>query len=240
MDGKNVIVLINPTVVDVVQELSQVQLFVTPQTQQVRLSCPWLSPWVCSDSCPLNQWCHPIILCSVSSPSLLALNLSQHLTIESVIHVRCPKYWSFSFSISPFSDYSRLISFRITGLISLKSKGLSRVFSNTTVQRHQFLGAQLSLWYNSHIHTWLGKTIALTRWTFVGKVRSLFFNMLSRCVIAFLPRSKHLSISWKHSPSAVILQIQKKKKKVSHCFPVHLPWSDGTRCHYLSFLNVEF
>ena len=142
-------------------------------------------------------------------------------SIESVIHVRCPKYWSFSFSISPFSDYSRLISFRITGLISLKSKGLSRVFSNTTVQRHQFLGAQLSLWYNSHIHTWLGKTIALTRWTFVGKVRSLFFNMLYRCVIAFLPRSKHLSISWKHSPSAVILQIQKniQKKKSLSLFP---------------------
>ena len=211
MDGKNVIVPINPTVVDVVQELSQVQLFVTSRTQHVRLSCPWLSAWVCSDSCPLNQWCHQIISSSVSSPSLLALNLLsiRVFSIESVLHVRCPKYWSFSFSISPFNDYSGLISFRITGLISLKSKGLSRVFSNTTVQRHQFFGAQLSLWYNSPIHIWLGKTIGLTRWTFVGKVRSLFFNMLSRCVIAFLPRSKHLSISWKHSPSAVLCRYKK-------------------------------
>ena len=89
-----------------------------------------------------------------------------------------------------------------TGWISLLSKGLSRVFSNTTVQKHQFFSVQLSLWSNSHSH---GKTIALTRWTFVGKVMSLLLNMLSRFVTAFLPKSKHLLISWLQSPSAVIL-----------------------------------
>ena len=74
---------------------------------------------------------------------------------ESVLCIRWPKYWSFSFSISPSNDYSELISFRLTGLILLKSKGLSRVFSNTTVQKHRFFSIQLSLWFNSHIHTWL-------------------------------------------------------------------------------------
>ena len=97
-------------------------------------------------------------------------------------------------------------------MISLQSKGLSRVFSNTTVQKHQFFSTKLSLW--SHIHTLhpymtTGKTIALTRWTFVGKIMSLLFNMLSRLVIGFLPRRKHLLISWLQSPSAVILEPKK-------------------------------
>ena len=98
-----------------------------------------------------------------------------------------------------------------TGWISLQSKGLSRVFSNTTVQKHQFFGAQLSSQSNSHIHTRLttGKTIALTKRTFVGKVTSLLLSMLSRLVITFLPRSKCLLASWLQSPSTVILEAQK-------------------------------
>ena len=126
-----------------------------------------------------------------------------------------------------------------TGWISLQSKGLSRAFSNTTVQKHQFFSAQLSLWSNFHIHTWLlEKPIALTRWTFVGKVMSLLFNMLSRLVIVFLPRSKRLLILWLQSPSAVIME-----PPVCHCFyyfPIYLSWSDGIRCHDLCFLNTEF
>ena len=86
-----------------------------------------------------------------------------------------------------------------------------------------------------------GKTKALTRWTFVGKVMSLLLNMLSRLVITFLPRSKHLLISWVQSPSAVILEPKKIKSfTVFHCFPINLPGSDETGCHDLSFLNVEF
>ena len=92
----------------------------------------------------------------------------------------------------------------LTGLISLQSKGLSRVFSNTTIQKHQFFRAQLSSQENSHPCMTTGKTLALTRWTFVGKVMSLLFNMLSRLDIAFLPRSNSLLISWLQSPSAVI------------------------------------
>ena len=83
------------------------------------------------------------------------------------------------------------------------------------------------------------KTIAFIRWTFVGKVMSLLFNMLSRLVIAFLPRSKRLLISWLQWPSAVILEPRKTVSHCLHCFPIYLPWSDGTRCHDLSFLNVE-
>ena len=100
----------------------------------------------------------------------------------------------------------------LTGLISLQSKGLSRFFCNTIVQKHQFFSTQISLWSNSYIHTLLlEKTIALTRQTFVGKVMSLLFNMLSRLVIAFLSRSKHLLISWLQSPSAVFLEPKKIK-----------------------------
>ena len=100
----------------------------------------------------------------------------------------------------------------LTCLISLQSKQPSKVFYSTTVLKHQFFSAQLSLWSNSHIHTWLlGKKIALTRWSFVGKVMSLLFNMLSMLVITFLPKSKHLLISWLQSPSAVILEPPKIK-----------------------------
>ena len=99
----------------------------------------------------------------------------------------------------------------LTGLISLKSIGLSRVFSNTTVQKHQFFGAQLSLWSNSHPYMTTGKTIALTRWTFVGKVMCLLFNMLSRLVIVLHPRSKCLLVSWLQSLFSVILEPKKIK-----------------------------
>ena len=95
----------------------------------------------------------------------------------------------------------------------------------------------------SHPYVTTGKTTALTRWNFVGKVMSLLFNMLSRLVIAFLPRSKHLLISWMQSPTAVILEPPTPTKIVCHClhcFPIYLPWTDGTRCHDLSFLNVQF
>ena len=102
------------------------------------------------------------------------------------------------------------------------------------------------LWYSaffmvqiSHPYLTTGKTTALTRWTFVSKVMSLLFNMLSRLAIAFLPRSKRLLMSWLQSPSAVILE-PPKVCHCFHCFPIYLPWSDGTRCHDLSFLNVEF
>ena len=129
----------------------------------------------------------------------------------------------------------------LTAWISLQSKGLSRVFSSTTVQKNQFFGTRPFLWSNSHIHTWLlEKNIALIRRTFVGKVMSLLFNMLSGLVITFLPRSKRLLISWLQSPSAMILQPPKIVSHCFHCFPIFFPWSYGTGCHDLCFLNLGF
>ena len=117
-----------------------------------------------------------------------------------------------------------------TGWISLQSKRLSRVLSNTTVQKRQFLSTQLSLWSNSHIHiyTTTGTIIALTRQTFVSRVMSLLFSMLSRLVTAFLPRSKRLLISWLQSPSAVILEPLKKSLTLFPLFPHLFPmkWWD--------------
>ena len=125
---------------------------------------------------------------------------------EAVLCITWPKYWTFSFSISSSNEYSGLISFRMHWFdlaVQMTLLHLSptesllqmspRVFSNTTVQKHQFFCAQLSLWFSSHIHAWLtGKTIVLTRQTLIRKVAPLLFNMLSMLVIAFLPRSKHL------------------------------------------------
>ena len=127
----------------------------------------------------------------------------------------------------------------LTSLLSLQSKGLSRVFPSTTDRKHQFFGSQPSLWFNSHIKT-TGKTIALTIWTFVSKVISLPFNMLSRFVIAFLPRSKHLLTSWLQLSSEIILKAKKiNSATVSIPSPMHLLWSNGTRCHDLSFWEVD-
>ena len=124
--------------------------------QHARPPCPSPTPKVYSNSCPLSRWCHPTISSSVvpfssclQSPSI------QVFSSESVLQIRWPKYWSFSFNISPFNGYSGLISFRMDWLDLLAVPGISRVFSNSTVQKHQFFGAQLSLRTNSHIHTWL-------------------------------------------------------------------------------------
>ena len=132
-----------------------------------------------------------LILCC---PFLLLPSIFPRIRVfsnESVLRIKWTKYWSFSFNISPSNEYSGLISFRMNLLDLLAVKGLSRVFSNTTVQKHQFFGAQLYSLTLTSIHDYW-KTIALTSWTFVGKVMSLLFSILSKLVIAFLPRSKHL------------------------------------------------
>ena len=130
---------------------------------------------------------------------------------------------------------------RLTGLISLQSKGLSRVFSSTTVGKHQFFSAQLSLWSNSHIHTWqLEKTIALTIWNFVSKVISLLFNTLSRFVITFLPKNKCLLIL---TAAIICINFWAQENKVYHCFylfPIYSPRSDGTRGYVLVFWLLDF
>ena len=161
--------------------------------------------------------CHPLLLPSIF-PSMRVFS---H---ESALHIRWPKYWSFSFNISPSNEHPRLISLRMYWLDLLAVQGtLMSLFQHhsskaSILQHSAFFTVQLS-----HPYMTTGKTIALTRRTFVGKVMSLLLNMLSRLVITFLPRSKCLLISWLQSPSAVILESQKNKVyHCFHCFPIYL------------------
>ena len=176
--------------------------------------------------------CRPLLLLPPIPPSIRVFSN------ESTLHMRWPKYWSFSFS--PSNEHPGLISFSMDWLDLLAIQGtlkslLQHHSSKASILRHSaFFTVQLS-----HSNMTTGKTIALTRWTFVGKVMSLLFNMLSRLIITFLPRSKRLFISWLQSPSAVILEPQKIKSDSFHCFPIYFPRSGGIRCHDLRFLNVE-
>ena len=129
---------------------------------------------------------------------------------ESVLSIRWPKYWSFSFSISPSKDYSGLMSFRMDWLDLLAVQGTLKGLLQHHGSKASILWCSASIRVQlSHLYMTSGKPIALTRWTFVGKVMSLLFNMLSCVVIAFLPRSKRLLISWLQSPSAMILEPKK-------------------------------
>ena len=160
--------------------------------------------------------CHPFLLPSVFPNIRVFSN-------ESSLHIRWPKDWSFSFNISPSNEYPGLISFRMDWLDLLVVQGtlknlLQHHSSKASILRSAFFVVQLS-----HPYMTTGKTIALTRWTSVDKVMSLLFNMLSRLVITFLPRSKRLIISWLQSPCAVILEPKKIVSHCFHCFPIYLP-----------------
>ena len=178
--------------------------------------------------------CHPLLLLPPIFPSIRVF------TNESALHMRWPKCWSFSFNISPSNEHPGLISFRMDWLDLLAVQGTRK----SLLQHHSSKASilQCSTFFMvqiSHPYMTTGKTIAMTRWTFVGKVMSLLLNMLSRLVITFLPRSMCLLISWLQSPSAVILEPRKIKSDTFHRFPIYFPWSDGTGCHDLRFLNVE-
>ena len=150
--------------------------------------------------------CHPLLLLPPIPPSIRVF------PNESTLRIRWPKYWSFSFSISPFNEHPGLISFRMDWLDLLAVQGTLK----SLLQHHSSKASilWLSAFFTvqlSHPYMTTGKTTALTRWNFVGKVISLLFNMLSRLVITFLPRSERLLISWLQSPSAVILEPPKNK-----------------------------
>ena len=150
--------------------------------------------------------CHPLLLLPSIFPNIRVLSN------ESALHIRWPKYWSFSFNISPSNEHSGLISFRMDWLALLAVQGTLK----SLLQHHSSIASILqgSAFFTvqlSHPYITTGKTIALTRWTLAGKVMSLLLNMLSRLVITFLPRSKRLLISWLQSPSAVILEPPKNK-----------------------------
>ena len=162
--------------------------------------------------------CRPLLLLPPIPPSIRVFSN------ESTLHMRWPKYWSFSFSISPSKEHPGLISFRMDWLDLLAVQGtLKRLLQHRSskasiLRRLAFFTVQLS-----HPYMTTGKTTALTRRTFVGKVMSLLFNMLSRLVITFLPRSKYLLISWLQSPSAVILEPPKKSLPLFPLFPHLFP-----------------
>ena len=155
------------------------------------LPCPSPSPWVCSNSGPLSWWCYPTISSVIpfSCPQSLCMFFSKELAL----HIRWPKDWSFSFSISPFNEYSGLISSRIDwfDLPAVQGTSLTHSSKASVLHRSAFFMVQLSLSYMT-----TGKTMALTIQIFVSKVMSLLFNMLSSLVITFLPRSECLLISW--------------------------------------------
>ena len=237
------------------------KLFIVPtrllQLSSVAQSCLFATPWTAARQASLSitdSWsllklmsiesvmpsnhlilCRPLLLLPPIPPSIRVFSN------ESTLRIRWPKHWSFSFIISPSNEHPGWISFRMDWLDLLAVQGtlqslLQHYSSKASIlPRSAFFTVRLS-----HPYMTTGKTTALTRWTVVGKVMSLLFNMLSRLVITFLPRIKRLLISWLQSPSAVILE--PKKNKVWHCFlclPIYFPWGDGPRCHDLSFLNVK-
>ena len=212
--------------------------------QHARLPCPSLSPRACSNSCPLSWWCHPTISSSVvlfsscfqSFPESGCFQMSQLFTSGGQSTGASA---SASVLLMNIEDWFLL---GWTGWISLQSRGLSKsLFQHHSSKASILLHSVFFIVQLSHPYMTTGKTIALTIRTFVGNVMSLLFKMLSRFVIAFLPRSKHLLISWLQSPSAVILEPKKIKSiTVSIVSPIYLPWSDGTGWHNLHFSNAEF
>ena len=194
------------------QSLSHVQLFATPWTSARQASLSITNsrgpakPMSIQSVMPSNHLilCHPLLLLPSIFPSIRVFSN------ESVLRIRWPKYWSLSLNISPSNQHPGLISFRMDWLDLLAVQGtlkshLQHHSSKTSILRRSacFI-VQLS-----HPYMNTGKTIALTRRTFLDKVISLLYNMLSKLVITFLPRSKHLLISWLQSPSAVVLKLRK-------------------------------
>ena len=205
------------SVISLIQFSSVTQLCPTLRThglQHARFPCPSPTPGACSNSCPWNQWCHPTISSSVIpfSSHLQSFPASGSFSNESVLHIRWPKYWAFSFSSSPSSEYSGLISFRVDWFDLLAVQGtLKSLLQHHSSKASILRRSALFIVQLSHPYMTTGKNIALTRQTFVGKVMSLLFNMLSRYVIAFLPRSKCLLIAWLQSPPAMLLESKKIK-----------------------------
>ena len=219
-----------------VQLLSSVQLFATPWITAHQAFLSITNSWSLLKLMSIESvkpsshliLCHPLLLLPPIPPSI------RDFSNESTLHMKWPKYWSFSFSISPSNEHPGLISFRMDCLDLLAVQGTLK----SLLQHHS---SKASVFWCSAFFTvqilhpcmTTGKTIALTRWIFVGKVMSLLFNRLSKMVITFLPRSKHLLISWLQPPSAVILKPPKIKSDTISTFP-HLfamkwwdqmPWS---------------
>ena len=223
-----------------VQSLSPFRLLVTPWTAALQASLSITN----SQSPPkpvsieLVMPSNHLILCC---PVLLLHSIFSSIRVfsnETALCIRWPKYWSFSFSISPSNEYSGLISFMMDWLDLLAIQGTLK-----SLLQHQTSVLRWSAFFivqPSNPYMTTGKTIALTRWTFVDKVMSLLFTMLSRLVITFLPKNKCLLISWLQSPSAVILEPRKIKSATVSPVSSSICHEVMAGCHDLCFLNVEF
>jgi len=177
--------------------------------QQASLPCPSPSPLTCSNSCASSRWCHPTIASSVMvfSSFLQSFPVSRSFPMSQLFHIKWPKYWSFSFIISPSNEYSGLISFRIDWFDLLVIQGILKSFlQHHSLKLSILWSSTLFMVQLSHAYITTGKTIALTIWTFVAKVMSLLFKTLSRFYKTILPRRKHLLILWLQSPSSLILE----------------------------------
>ena len=223
------------------QSLCHVRLFATPWIAALQpspsITNSWSSPKRISIESVMSSshliLCCPLLLLSPIPPSIRVF------FIESTLHMRWPEYWSFSFSISPSKEHPGLISFRTDWLHLLVVQGtlksLLKYHSSkaSILRRSPFFTVQISCPYMT-----TGKTIALARWTFVGKGISLLFNMLSRLVIIFLPRNKRLNFM---AAITICSDCGAPQNKLTLCplFPHLFPWNDGTRCHDPRFLNGE-
>ena len=174
------------------------------------------------------------------SPLHSVFPASESFANESALCTGWPKYWSFSFNITPSNEHPGLISFRIDWLDLFALQGtLESIFQHHSSKALILCYSAFFMVQLSHTYMTTGKTIILTRRAFVSKVMSLLFNMLSRLVIAVLPRSKRLNFKTAVKICSDLGAPQNKVSHCFHCFPIYFPLSDGTRCHDLSFLNVE-
>ena len=216
------------------------------ESRRARPPCPSPTPGVHSHSRPSSRWCHPAVSSSVVPLSTRRQSLPTSVfSNESTLRMRWPEYWCLSFSIIPFKEHPGLVSFRMDWLDLLAVQGtLKSLLQHHSSKASTLLCSAFFTVQLSHPYMTTGKTIALTRWTFVGKVMSLLLNMLSRLVITFLPRSKHLLISWLQSSSAVILELKKIKSdtvstvspSIYHEWWDWMPWSLFSECWALSQL----
>ena len=212
--------------------------------QHAKLLCPSLSPWVCSTSCP--WWVGDAIQTTSSSvipfsSYLQSFKASGFFSNESALHITWSEYCSFTFSTSPSNDYSGLISFRINRFDLLAVQG---TLKSLLQRRNSKASSALRLLYGPILTAIHGYWKNHSFRPLLTKRCLCFFNTLSMCVIAFLPRSKHLLISWLQSPFTVIhSDFGAKENKIYHCFhliPIHLPLKDGIGCHDLSFWMLNF
>ena len=241
-DSRVLVPMPNAQSVQSVQSLSHVRLFATPWTTAHQASLSITNYWSLLKLISIESVMpssHLILYC----PLLLLPSIFSSIWVfsdESTPHTRWSNYWSFSFNISPSNEHSGLVSFRMDSLDLLVVQGtLKSLLQYHSSKALILLQSAFFIVQLSHPYMTTGKTIALTRQTLFGKVMSLLFNILSRLVITFLPRSKCKTFNFMAAVT-ICSDFGASRNKVSHCFPIYLPWSDGTDAMILAFWMLNF